>query len=79
MALHIYHYILHLFLTIHIDCKDDLSTSSKEHHKMHMSPEHGRSSPANSTEGNDFQIERIVNPSYLPFEMCHEKVTYSNL
>jgi hypothetical protein len=68
---------MHLFHII--GRKDDISTFNKDHHHHHVPPDCGnlRSTPANSTEIDDF--ERIVNPSYQPFELCHEKITYSNL
>jgi hypothetical protein len=57
--------------------EDGLTASDKDDHHHHIPPDRGRSTPANTTQRDDF--ERIANPSYQPFEMCHEKVTYSNL
>lgn len=57
--------------------EDGLTASDKDNHHHHIPPDRGRSTPANTAQRDDF--ERIANPSYQPFEMCHEKVTYSNL
>ena len=50
------------------DTKDDINSTNEDHHM---------SAPPNPLENEDF--ERIENPSYQHLEMCHEKVTYSNL